>query len=238
MLAAERVELGGDLAVPTRRQLGSDAILQRQQLELHQTRSLGQQHASVVEPGERWAPPQPQTRAQHLCGHFGILGERCPALADQGLELQRVERGAIDPDHIARSTPFDDRAEQLAQLRDVALHRVAGGAGRRVAPQPVDQGIGRDDRVGLGEQHRQHQLLTGAPQAQPSAVVAGMVALIDHAQWAEHLKAHTASIRTVFVSDVLGKPTRIEHETSMSRPDRKIVGTECGTHAARSEPAA
>ena len=146
--------------------------------------------------------------------------------------------GAIDPHHIARTTPFDDRAEQLAQLRDVTLHRVAGGAGRRVAPQPVDQRIGRDDRVGLGEQHRQHQLLTGAPQAQPSAVVAGMVALIDHAQRAEHLEAHAASIRTVLVSDVLGKPTRIEHETSMSRPDRKIVGTECGTHPARSEPAA
>jgi len=52
-----------------------------------------------------------------------------------------------------------------------------------------------------------------------------MVARTDHAQRAEHFEARTTSIRTVFVGDVLGEPARIEHEISMSRPDRKIVGT-------------
>jgi hypothetical protein len=65
-----------------------------------------------------------------------------------------------------------------------------------------------------------------------------MVARTDHAQRAEHFEARTTSIRTVFVGDVLGEPARIEHEISMSRPDRKIVGNECCPHSARSEPAA
>ena len=81
------------------------------------------------------------------------------------------------------------------------------------------------------QQHRQHQLLTGAPEAQSSIVLAGVVAPLDHAQRAEHLKAHTASIRTpvrvprkLVIVAALGPPSNIGHERSVSRPDRKIVG--------------
>ena len=60
MLAAQRIELGGDLAVATQRQLSTGAILERQQPELLESGSRGQQHLRVIEPGERRTPPQPQ----------------------------------------------------------------------------------------------------------------------------------------------------------------------------------
>ena len=74
---------------------------------------------------------------------------------------------------------------------------MAGGAGRRVAPQSIDQGVGRDDSVRFGQQHRQHQLLTRPAEAKPCTLAARSVVSIDHPQPPENLEAHTTIVRTV-----------------------------------------
>jgi hypothetical protein len=94
------------------------------------------------------------------------------------LEVLEVERSRRELDRIAGG-PGDDRlplAEGAAQLGDVDLERLGGGRRRALAPQLVDQPVGRDDlvavvqeqdreqRAALGARHR--DLLAARPHAQ------------------------------------------------------------------------
>ena len=182
--------------------------------------------ATTADPCAAFLRPCPDPR-QARPGH-PWSGSRTPTS-----RATRDRPGPRSPLHSVRSPA---RAACAAPRRNPAR---CGGR-RWEASRPTTRRPGRRSRrpSWVGRATSPAPPADGRPPSAAQSVVPGMVALIDHAQWAEHLKAHAASIRTVRVSDVLGKPTRIEHETSMSRPDRKIVGTECGTHQARSEPAA
>ena len=80
-----------------------------------------------------------------------------------------VELVALDPHQITRR-PGDEHArlrvglERLPQARHVALEDGAGGGGHRLAPELVEQHVGRHDLVRVQEQDREHGSLLRAAE--------------------------------------------------------------------------
>ena len=64
--------------------------------------------------------------------------------------------------------------ERAAQLRDVGLQRVHRLRRRILAPQLVDQAIGRDDAVGRQQQADEHRALLSTAELQQPVVVADL----------------------------------------------------------------
>ena len=91
---------------------------------------------------------------------------------DQRLEAVQVELVGRQLEHVAgrpRHQPAAVRCrrpEQLPQPRDVDLDDLGGGGRRRLAPEAVDQPVGRDDLVAVQEQERQQGALLGAAQGE------------------------------------------------------------------------
>ena len=49
--------------------------------------------------------------------------------------------------------------ERLSQVGDIDLDRMAGGPGRAVAPEQLDQPVDRDDLAGVEQQDREERAL-------------------------------------------------------------------------------
>jgi hypothetical protein len=62
-------------------------------------------------------------------------------------------------------------AEFLAHPRDVDLDALGHRGRRRVAPHLVHEALGRDDVVGVQQQHGQHGALLASPQRERAAAV-------------------------------------------------------------------
>ena len=86
----------------------------------------------------------------------------CGATASVGdaiFEIETVERVGGDVDPVADAVTLDHRTDRLPQFGHVSLNCVAGGLGRVVAPQPVDETIERHDPIRFGEEPGEHQAL-------------------------------------------------------------------------------
>ena len=112
---------------------------------------------------------------------------RPAALREQRREAIRVELSVLEPEHVAGRSRQQDAAagirpvsalvaEHLAQPGDVPLHDLRRRRRRRLAPELVDQTIGRDDLVRVQEEHGQEGTLlprsrppAGGPAARPPA---------------------------------------------------------------------
>ena len=164
----ERFELADLLRVVTKVELGLDALLDGGEAQLLEMCDLGMRERLVGEIRERRAAPEPQRLSQEL--HRALrraVGERPRALLEQPLETCPVELVGCDPDLIAAPARHDHAVgaggittvERLAKPRDVHLQALGSAGGRVLAPQLVDQSVGRNDLVGVQQQDRQHRAL-------------------------------------------------------------------------------
>ena len=228
----KRLELPDRLDVLPERVLGVDARLQRRQAHLLQACDLALRERLVLQVGERRPPPQRQRLAQHprrrrRRGRARLLDERFEAL--------QVQLPRLDVKHVTRCPGHDDvGAERAAEMRDVHLQRLAGGLRRSVAPQLVDEPLGRDHLVAVQEEKRQQRPLLRRLDGNRAACA-------DDLQRAKYPEFHPApnlhkrarGVAGSVTSSCAGSATRTAGRTPpagrRSRPGRR--GSEAG-HAA------
>jgi hypothetical protein len=90
---------------------------------------------------------------------------------EQPLEPDGVDRVRVGMQDVARRPGGDDvreagRLEASAQIRDVDLHRMGGGARRAVPPHKVDQPVRGDRLVRVEEQHPEKRALLRRAQVE------------------------------------------------------------------------
>ena len=163
VLAHERLELADHLRVAAERQVCVDALLDGDQAQLVEPRDLLLGERLVGEVRQRRAAPQRQPLAQPLRrairlarGERALAGVHRPLEALHvdivGAELQQVAVGPRD-EHVA--VAIGAVLQLLAQLRHVDLQALGRRRRRALAPQLVDQPVGRDDLVAVQEQQRE-----------------------------------------------------------------------------------
>jgi hypothetical protein len=163
----ERLELAHKLSVLARGEIGVDPLLERAEAQLLELRRVCLRERLVGEVGQRRPAPQRERLAQ-LRGRGGGIG--AGRLRDQRLKAGQVELGRLDVERVAgRGGHQPAIAELLAHARDVDLDALRHRGRRRVTPDLVHEALGRDDVVGVQQQHRQHGALL-APAERERAV--------------------------------------------------------------------
>ena len=150
--------------MPPEREVGVDPLLEHAQPLLLEPAGRRRGEGLAVEVGQRRATPERERLARPRIGaQPGELVEVCAPCrnVEHVPRGARAERGAVLP-------------ERLAQAGDVHLQRGAGGLGRVVAPELVDQPLGRDDAVRLEQQQREHGALLARAEIQRDAVTVGL----------------------------------------------------------------
>ena len=145
-----------------------DRGLARLQPEVLEPPDLRRGERLVGEVVERRAAPQRERLAQ-----------RAAVLADvsEALEAQRVDGVGVDAQLVAAPARDDLRVgarELLAQLGDEHLHELRRRGRRPVAPQPLDQPVGRDRGVGVQREDREQRARLRAAQRQGATIVGGL----------------------------------------------------------------
>ena len=155
MLGDQRLQLGDRVPVAAEREVELQPVLERGQPHALEPRALAGRAAEQLDVGQRRAPEQVEAGAQLLRGAFLVAGgAQAAGVVEVALEALEVQRPGRQLDRVA-GRPGHDRlalAELLPQLGDVHLQRLGGGGGRMLAPQLVDQAVGRDDAVAVLEQ--------------------------------------------------------------------------------------
>ena len=174
----ERLELRNELGVPAEREIGVNPILERREPELLEAQDLVLGEAVVGEVGERVSSPQGKRVAQELRCTTRVLLELAPAFGDQALEPARVERVAVEPEHVPGCLCEDQvrsgRAEHGAELRDGVLERLVRGRRRTLAPEALDQLVAREHLVRPERENRKKGPLPSSAQLDPAAVHADL----------------------------------------------------------------
>ena len=127
----ERVELAGERAMASGVEVGVDPGLERPEAQFVESRRLGQRKRLERDVRERLPAPE---------------GERAVrvALGEELLEAIDVELARLDANEVPRC-PSDDPvgAERLPERVHVHLESAGRARGRRLAPDAVDQPVGR-----------------------------------------------------------------------------------------------
>ena len=168
ILARQRLELADQLRVPSQRQVGVDALLQRGEPPLLQTRRLPLGEGCVGDVRKCRPVPERQRIAQGRRRGRG-LGTAGPL--DELDEALQIELAGLHADQVARA-PGDHPVgpERLAQGVHADLQGVRGRGWQGYAPEAVDQPIPGHEPVSGEQQHCQHRALAWAAERQPSAV--------------------------------------------------------------------
>ena len=157
---------------------------------------LGPRLPGVV--GVRRSAPQPERGLQ---GAHRVSRRLPGRRLDRRLERPRVHGVRCQAQHVAGAGAGDDAValpgrrvglEPPAQVADVGLQRAGGVGGRLVAPDAVDQPIGRDHLVPRDDQPRQHGALTPPAEVHDRAVPRRRE-LAEHVQVKLRLPVHPTS---------------------------------------------
>ena len=164
MLGHQPLQLTHQPRLLADRKIGIDAILQRLEALLLQPRDRPLREAVIRELRQRRTAPQRQRCAQPLTRSARITGpQRAATLSDQRLKALDVDLAAIGRKRIpACARHHHTITQRLAQIRHVHLHGLGRGPARPLAPQRIDQAIGRDHLTAVQHQHRQQR-----PQLRP-----------------------------------------------------------------------
>ena len=166
----ERLELGDEISLAPEREVGVDPFLDGGQAQLLEAGDLLLRERVEGEVGKRRAAPELQRLAEQ---HRGVV--RCAFAAGRprpwassAAKRSASSCPASSRKHIARRPGHEDAAtavvrEHLAKPRDVPLHDLRRGRRRPLAPELVDQSIGRDDLVRVQKEHGQKRTLPAAP---------------------------------------------------------------------------
>ena len=166
------LELACERAVAPRVEVGVDSRLQRGQPRFLEPRHLRLRERLEGEVGERLAPPERERPVR-------------VAVRDEARESVDVELVRVDADEVARR-PGDDPvgADRAAKRVHVHLERARGARGRLLAPDPVDQAVGRDDLVGVEQELREQGARPRPAERDRRTVVS------DHLQRPEQPELH------------------------------------------------
>jgi len=156
----------------------------RAQSQLGQALYLGLKGECVGEVGKRIAPPQTKGFAQSA-GGCGRVATQLPArLTRSRLEACCVNFLISQVQDVAGRAAFQALgAEGAAQVRDVALKRRTSRVGRLVAPDLIDQPVGRDNLVRPNDEMRQNQALFGSTESETFVVLADL-------EWTKYADVH------------------------------------------------
>jgi hypothetical protein len=149
-----RRQLGDQLGVPAQLQLGVEAGLEQADVQLREPGPVGVR-AGCGHPVERLAAPPRECAAQQFCclfrrgGRRRLKGEPL-AFVDVHLDLRGIEE-------ISRVPGDQYVADFPAQGRDQALHAGARRGRQSIAPQLIDDPIGRE-RNSPGEREERQQV--------------------------------------------------------------------------------
>ena len=136
------------------REIGVDALLERDGAELLEARDLGLGERLVEEVRERGAAPERERLAERALGRGRISClERRPSVLREPREAVEVDALGIELEHVARRAGRDHGPERLAELRDVDLDRVRRGLGRIAGPERLDEPVDGDDAARLEREH-------------------------------------------------------------------------------------
>ena len=172
VLGQHSLQLGHHLSVSAERKLGVEAGLERDEPQLLESGGLGAGERLEHKIGKRRAAPQAERLPQRRGRGRGIARQRLPSLSGQAFKTRDIERLAVDIQYVAgraghqqavpRARPLGiERATKRGYAR---LQRIRGVSRRALAPQRVDQPIGRDDLADVQQQHRQKRLAPGAAE--------------------------------------------------------------------------
>ena len=138
----ESLELSDELASTAQLEVDVDPLLDRLLAQLLEPSDLTARRSFELEVGKRGTAPDRERVTEKVRTRLGI-----PSLCfrDQPLEEPKIELVGLDVDPVSRRAR-DDQAlwEDLAQLRDEVLKHVRRRLRRPLAPELVDQSIGRD----------------------------------------------------------------------------------------------
>ena len=182
LLGHEGLKLARDVATATEREVRLETVLECTQPQLVEAGDLRLQERFVREVLEGLAAPQGQGVAKPRCGLGGFVGEQLVTLPRQALEPGRVDRVGLDPQGVAAGLGrdrapavggpgivawpgFQRRPEPRHMERDAA----SAALRRRIAPQRVEDVLGRDGPTGMDEQECEQGTLTpGRDRADPT----------------------------------------------------------------------
>ena len=183
----EALELADHLSVFSDGELRLDPVLERAEPLLLQPRGLGLERRLTGEVGERRAAPQIQRVVERADGGTRVDRQQAPGVSQDRSEPCGVELRRLRLEAVARSAPLEPfGAERLAQVRGVALERVAGRLGWLIAPDLVDEHLGGDEMVGAEEQVGEDRTLLGSAERDRA------VAFLEHLDRPEHPELHAA----------------------------------------------
>jgi hypothetical protein len=151
------LEFRNHLCALAKLQVCLEPFLLGQQAQLLQARDLRLRERLVGEIGQRRAAPEAEPDRELGGGNSRVaLRERIPPFGEQPLETGDVDGLRIDRQQVAgRPRRHNVRAEQLAELGHVHLDHVPGRRGRRLAPEPVDDPVYRDDSPSVQGEERE-----------------------------------------------------------------------------------
>jgi hypothetical protein len=156
----QRLQLRDRLRVAAQCQVELQPVLERGEPHALEPRRLGRGAPEQLDIGQRRAAEQLEAGAQLRGGGRLVAGRaQAAGVVEVALEALEVERAGRQLDRVAAG-PGGDRLslpQLLPQLGDVHLERLDGGGRRMLAPQLVDQAVGRHDAVAVLEQQHGEQ---------------------------------------------------------------------------------
>jgi hypothetical protein len=163
MLPHQGLELADELRVPSAGEVGVYAVFKQGEPQLFETRDLRLRERLEGELAQ-WRPaPQPERLSkQHGCP-LAIFGRQCLAgLVSQALAPVEVKLARLHVKQVAIGPgrhPVGAVSKSLAEARHLDLKTLSGVPGRLLAPELVDQLIGRDRLVGMNQEDREQRPL-------------------------------------------------------------------------------
>ena len=173
----ERRQLPNQLRVMSELQVRFAPLLERREAQILQTRGLGPRESVIGEVRKGRPAPERESLPQRLGA----------ALRDQLLETLQIELSLRDAEHVTAPLRRDPLTpKRLAQPGHVNLESLLRRVRRRLLPERIDQTIGRDDLVGIQQEHgKERARLPNDLQRQP---------VLEYLEWAEdsvfHLSLH------------------------------------------------
>jgi hypothetical protein len=207
--------------VPPELEIRVHSLFERGQAKLLEPADLVLRERLVHEVGERHVAPDGQCLTQQCraCRRIGRLAR----LFDQSDETLEVDASRVQPKQIARRLRLDGAgAEQLPQLRDEILQRRGGGAWRVLAPECVDQPIGRDDPASLEQEEHEERALLLTPELEWTSVVQRLERA-ENPKLEPFLRSGAADRRLCRRSELDLAPGHVAHDSRRTKR-RKTLG--------------
>jgi hypothetical protein len=180
VLCNQRLELLHHVGVLAERQLCLDQLLEGRDPGIVEACHFGLGEGLIGEIRQRRAAPQRERvlELRHGRSHVAV-SQFHTGLGDQPFEAMRVEPLRIERELVAALAGYDRAgraapvvtAQRLTKPRDMHLQRLGRASRRILAPQLVDQAVGRERLVEVDQQQRQQSARLASRKREPAVTV-------------------------------------------------------------------